>query len=79
MDSAREKSGPNKEIQFLQEAIYVDKRKEINWSGRGIEERPEIDVEVAMGFESVDLTPERWDTKQAGWGRGKMIGSCWES
>ena len=46
--SAREKLRPKKWIQFLQEAIYIDRRKEVKWSGNGTEERPEIDVKVGL-------------------------------
>lgn len=61
-------------VQFLQEAVCVDKRREVKWSGNGTEERPETDVHIAMGCESFGLTQQQWlGVKRAGWGRGKVI------
>lgn len=47
---AREESQTKEEIQFLQDAVYVDQRKGRYWGGNGTEERPGIDTESCHGL-----------------------------
>lgn len=47
---AREESETKKQIQFLQDAIYVDQRKGRYGGGHGTEERPGIDSESCHGL-----------------------------